>query len=88
MKNIDEQVRAAVMYGEWFANCNTIVACNNGRFSVVLHGSKIAEGTTDGHGTFKVEHATFAGYPTNTTRRRLRALGVDTIELAKKEEVK
>ena len=85
MKDIDNRVRAAVMYGEWFADCNTIVACADGRFSVVLHGSKIAEGTTDGHGTFEVTHATFAGYPTNTTRRRLRALGVDTIELARKE---
>lgn len=85
MKNIDEQVRAAVQYGQWFADCNTIVATNNGRFSVVLHGSKIAEGTTDGHGTFEVTNATFAGWPTNTTSRRLRALGVDTKALRKKE---
>ena len=85
MKNIDENVRAAVMYGEWFADCNTIVATNNGRFSVVLHGSKIADGTTDGHGDFNVDFATFAGYPTNTTSRRLRALGVDTKALRKKE---
>ena len=86
MKNIDEQVRAAVMYGDWFANCNTIVSHDGDRFKVVLHGSVIAEGHSDHHGDFTVDRATFAGWPTNTTRRRLRALGVDTIKLAKKEK--
>ena len=85
MKNIDEQVRAAVMYGDWFAGGNTIVSHNGDKFKVALYGSVIAEGHSDHEGTFEVERATFAGWPTNTTRRRLRALGVDTIELAKKE---
>lgn len=85
MNNINERVRAAVMYGGWFADCNTIVSHDEDKFKVVLHGSVIAEGRSDHNGHFTVDRATFAGWPTKTTRRRLRALGVDTIKLAKEE---
>ena len=54
-------------------------------FTVFLHGNQIAEGQTGMGSGFTVEHATFAGWPMNTTARRLRALGVDTKELRRKE---
>lgn len=86
MKNIDEKVAQAVMYGDWFSGCNTVVSWEGRRFTVALHGNVIAKGHRSEEGEPVVDFATFAGYPTNTTRRRLRAIGVDTIELAKKEE--
>lgn len=87
MKDIDENVAHAVMYGKWFAGCNTLVSWEGGKFTVVLHGNVIAKGHRSEEGEPVVDFATFAGHYTNVTIRRLNAIGVDTKELARKEKV-
>ncbi|MBQ2486389.1 MAG: hypothetical protein II518_04955 [Candidatus Methanomethylophilus sp.] len=88
MKNIDSEVAWAVRRKEWFADCNTIVSYDekNDTWKLVLHGSEIANGHYE-HGSPVVDFASFCGYYTNVTIRRLNAIGVDTKELAKKEKV-
>lgn len=87
MKDIDERVAQAVMYGDWLASCNTVVAWEGSRFTVVLHNNVIAKGHRSEEGEPVVDFATFAGHYTNVTIRRLNAIGVDTKELARKEKV-
>lgn len=87
MKDIDERVAQAVMYGDWFAGCNTLVSWEGNKFTVVLHGNVIAKGHRSEEGGTVVDFATFAGHYTNVTIRRLNAIGVDTKELARKEKV-
>lgn len=87
MKDIDARVAQAVMYGDWFAGCNTLVAWDGRKFTVVLHGNVIAKGHRSEEGEPVVDFATFSGHYTNVTIRRLNAIGVDTKELARKEKV-
>ena len=87
MKQIDEKVAQAVMYGDWLASCNTIVSWEGNRFTVVLHGNVIAKGHRSEEGEPVVDWASFCGHYTNVTIRRLNAIGVDTKELARKEKV-
>jgi hypothetical protein len=87
MKDIDARVAQAVMYGDWFAGCNTLVAWEGRKFTVVLHGNVIAKGHRSEEGEPVVDWASFCGHYTNVTIRRLNAIGVDTRELAKKEKV-
>lgn len=87
MKDIDEKVAQAVMHGDWFAGCNTVVSWEGNRFTVVLHNNVIAKGHRSEEGEPVVDFATFAGHYTNVTIRRLNAIGVDTKELARKEKV-
>ena len=78
----------AVLGKEWFANCNTIVSYDkeHDTLKLVLHGHEIANGHYQGCSPV-VDFASFCGYYTNVTIRRLNAVGVDTKELAKKEKV-
>jgi hypothetical protein len=73
MRKIENEMVWALRSGRNFHNSNTDVVCENGKKVVFLHGNDI----------YKEENGkrffSFCGWDTNTTRSRLRALGVDLI---------
>lgn len=75
MRKIEAQMIEAIKSGkvDWSLD-NTRVMAIVGGFEVQLHGNRIA--TIDEYGTVKVDINTLKRWPTNTTKSRLRALGV------------
>ena len=71
MRKIEEAMCAAVRARKNWEESNTRVEVFNGEVTVYLHGNAIFR-IVDG-----VKYWTFAGWPTMTTKSRLRALGVD-----------
>ena len=70
----DEMVRAAHSMRDWRSG-NTEVKVDEGISKVYLHGHHIA--TVGFLGGVQVNVDTLRRFPTNTTKSRLRALGVD-----------
>ena len=71
MRKIEEAMCAAVRSRKNWQSGNTRVENFNGEITVYLHGNAIYR-IIDG-----VKYWTFAGWPTQTTKSRLRAFGVD-----------
>lgn len=73
MRKIESCMRAAVIACRNWRSGNTEVVISDGgaKASVYLHGNKIYMESTEGWASF-----TLAGWNTQTTRSRLRALGV------------
>ena len=76
MRTIESKMLAAIQNGkaDWSLD-NTRVMAIVGGFEVQLHGNHIA--TVDEYGSVKVDVNTLKRWPTNTTKSRLRALGVN-----------
>ena len=76
MRTIESKMLAAIQNGkaDWSLD-NTRVMAIVGGFEVQLHGNRIA--TVDEYGSVKVDVNTLKRWPTNTTKSRLRALGVN-----------
>ena len=76
MRTIESKMLAAIQNGkaDWSLD-NTRVMVIVGGFEVQLHGNRIA--TVDEYGSVKVDVNTLKRWPTNTTKSRLRALGVN-----------
>lgn len=76
MRTIESKMLAAIENGkaDWSLD-NTRVMAIVGGFEVQLHGNRIA--TVDEYGSVKVDVNTLNRWPTNTTKSRLRALGVN-----------
>ena len=72
MRKIEEAMCAAIKAQKGWRSGNTMVTNVSGISHVYLFGNLIAIVTEKMHGKF-----TFAGRNTQTTRSRLRALGVD-----------
>lgn len=73
MRSIDKEMLAAVCEHRNWSSGNTVVVADKDYVQVILHGRIIYE--CNG-----VEEAfTLAGFDTDVTRNRLRALGVDLI---------
>ena len=76
MRKIEEQMWEAINSLNNWRGGNTAVSQPDSGAMVFLHGHHIA--TVDAvTGKVTVNKATLAAYPTNTTKSRLRALGVD-----------
>ena len=76
MRKIEQQMWEAInSLNNWDGSNTTVFHTNRGAV-VYLHGHHIASvnATT---GKVTVNKTTLAAYPTNTTKSRLRALGVD-----------
>ena len=71
MRKIEESMCEAVKNRKNLTSGNTRVEIFNGELTVYLHNNAIFR-IIDG-----VKYWTFAGWPTQTTKSRLRALGVD-----------
>lgn len=76
MRTIESKMLAAIENGkaDWSLD-NTRIMAIVGGFEVHLHGNRIA--TVDEYGSVKVDVNTLKRWPTNTTKSRLRALGVN-----------
>ena len=76
MRVIEKKMLAAIMYMNYFSNSNTMVKTYNGYSDIYLHGHHIAEYDNS---TNKVTANinTLRNWSTNTTKSRLRALGVN-----------
>ena len=75
MRKIESQMLEAVKSYKSRTIGNTSVYPVIGAMEVSLHGHPIAQ--IDEYGTVKVDLITLKNWPTNTTKSRLRALGVD-----------
>jgi len=71
MRKIEQAMCEAIKSRTNWRSDNTRVENFNGEVTVFLHGNAIFR-IIDG-----VKYWTFAGWPTHTTKSRLRALGVD-----------
>ena len=76
MRVIEKQMLSAIKSKQYFNKDNTTVKTYATYCDVYLHGHHIAEydNTTE---TVKVNVDTLRNWPTNTTKSRLRALGVN-----------
>lgn len=76
MRIIEKQMLSAIINLKYFSCGNTMVQTYNGYTDIYLHGHHIAEydNSTD---KVKVNVDTLRKWPTNTTKSRLRALGVN-----------
>lgn len=74
MRKVEKEMVAAVNARRSWQGGNTTVSHDRDGVSVSLHGHVIYR-SRDAEG-YNVAEATFAGWPTSTTRSRLRALGV------------
>ena len=77
MRKIETEMNRAINQGRNWSSANTTVHVEptNGWRYVYLHGHHIATVDTDNEVDPNLE--TLADWPTNTTKSRLRALGVD-----------
>jgi hypothetical protein len=76
MRKIEKEMNVAI--SGWVSNWskdNTTIYNNGKAANVYLHGNHIAEVTLEGKVIVNLE--TLREYPTNTTKSRLRALGVN-----------
>ena len=76
MRVIEKKMLAAIMNMNYFSNSNTMVKTYNGYSDIYLHGHHIAE-YDNSTNKVKVNINTLRNWPTNTTKSRLRALGVN-----------
>ena len=79
MRKIEQEMIAAARNGVNWAKDNTRVHSVIGGMEVQLHGNTIGIYEDQGGGNFgfTVNKGTLKKYPTNTTKSRLRAFGVD-----------
>jgi len=77
MRKIEKEMNAAISQGRNWSSANTLVRVEpeTRLRHVYLHGHHIA--TVDTSNEVDPNLETLAGWPTNTTKSRLRALGVD-----------
>lgn len=77
MRKIEQEMRQAIISRSNWSGGNTRVSIDGDTANVFLHGNHIASCRYD-FGKFVVvaNEETLAQWPTNTTRSRLRALGV------------
>lgn len=71
MRNIDENIHSAFYGNQPYAEGNTTLTFIDGKKMVLLHGNCIYK---ENNG---IAQFTLAGWDTNVTRNRLRALGID-----------
>ena len=71
MRNIDENIHSAFNGNHPYAEGNTTLTFIDGKKMVLLHGNCIYKES------YGVAQFTLAGWDTNVTRNRLRALGID-----------
>ena len=76
MRVIEKKMLAAIINLKYFSNSNTMVKTYNGYSDIYLHGHHIAE-YDNSTNKVKVNINTLRNWPTNTTKSRLRALGVN-----------
>ena len=78
MRKLEQKMVAALNNAENFNGSNTTVLYdkNSNQSSILLHGHLIAE-YNHARGAVYANIETLARYPTNTTKSRLRALGVN-----------
>ena len=76
MRVIEKQMLSAIMDWKYFNKDNTMVKTYNGYSDIYLHGHHIAE-YDNSTNKVKVNVDTLRNWPTNTTKSRLRALGVN-----------
>lgn len=86
MRLVQENMLRALTDRRSWSGQNTVVCWEGDEFRVIYHGNLIAFGhRTKEAPYYKVDTATFAGWPTTSTSLRLKAIGVDTKALRKKE---
>lgn len=71
MRQIEKKMVAALNGSASWREANTRVECENGRKSVYLHGNCIYQADANG------AKWSYCGWPTQTTKSRLRALCID-----------
>ena len=76
MRVIEKKMLEAINNLKYFSNSNTMVKTYNGYCDIYLHGHHIAE-YENSTNKVKVNVDTLRNWPTNTTKSRLRALGVN-----------
>ena len=76
MRVIEKQMLSAIMDMTDFNMGNTIIKHHNGTAAIYLHNNHIAE-YDNSTNKVKVNVDTLRNWPTNTTKSRLRALGVN-----------
>jgi hypothetical protein len=77
MRKIEQQMVEAILKNQAFSLDNTVVTPISGaNCSVYLYGNHIADVNTP-TGFVIVNIDTLKRYPTNTTKSRLRAMGID-----------
>ena len=76
MRVIEKKMWEAIINLKYFSNSNTMVKTYNGYSDIYLHGHHIAE-YDNATNKVKVNLDTLRNWPTNTTKSRLRALGVN-----------
>jgi hypothetical protein len=77
MRKIDKQMTAAVQnLAKWRLDNTSVSPIDDVNCAVYLHGHEIAL-INQRSGLVMVNENTLKAYPTNTTKSRLRALGVD-----------
>lgn len=76
MRVIEKKMLEAINNLKYFSNSNTMVKTYNGYSDIYLHGHHIAE-YDNSTNKVKVNVDTLRNWPTNTTKSRLRALGVN-----------
>lgn len=86
MTNVQTNIVMALSGHRPFSGANTVVCWEGDEFRVIYHGNLIAFGhRIKDIPYYKVDTATFAGWHTTSTCARLKAIGVDTKALWKKE---
>ena len=75
MRKIEREMTTAVFLRRNWRNANTEVKIDGDTALIYLHGHHIA--TVNYFGSIEANVDTLRRFPTNTTKSRLRALGVD-----------
>ena len=76
MRVIEKQMLSAIKNKQYFNKDNTIIKHQNGCASIYLHNNHIADFYNHSNKLI-VDICTLRNWPTNTTKSRLRALGVN-----------
>lgn len=77
MRKIEENMRHAAYHNKKFNSVNTtVLPIDESNCAIYLHGNEIAV-VNSNTGFVMVNKNTLRAYPTNTTKSRLRALGVN-----------
>jgi len=82
MRKIEKEMIEAAKSGKNWSKDNTSVIAIVGGMLVQLHGNDIGvyEDQGGGHFGFTVDVGTLKKWPTNTTKSRIRAFGVDLVQ--------